>query len=469
MSIKTALSRLQQIPEIQSRYNVFTYVNERASSQLESIDKNTTADKPLNYTLAAIKDNIATKNMPSTCASKILDGYMSPFDATVVSLLLEAGTVIAGKANMDEFGMGSAGIHSHFGPTFNPLFDHKDRVIAGGSSSGSAAAVASGVVDFALGTDTGGSVRLPASYTSTFGFKPSYGRLSRHGVISYAQSLDTVGVFANDLSMIDRVFSLLDKHDKKDPTSLSEELRHKFTSLTTKRKTLRIGIPEESSQESVPAEFRAAMTAIIKRLMKKGHEVYPVSIPSVKNALSIYYTLSPAEAVSNLSRYDGVRYGYRAESDVEDGTLFTPTRSAFGPEVQNRIILGNYNLCSESFKNNYIKAQKLRVQLINDFDRAFRFPNVLSGNSVNKDGVDIMLSLTSTSFPTTYDEVVSEENKNPLNTYINDIFTMPMSLCGLPTMTVPAGHAFGIQVFSQHGNDYELLDACSEIDALVNS
>ncbi|CDO91950.1 unnamed protein product [Kluyveromyces dobzhanskii CBS 2104] len=469
MSIKAALSKVQRIPEVQTHYNVFNYVNEMASSQLKSIEKRNASSKPLAYTVAAVKDNIVTKDMPSTCSSKILDGYMSPFDATVVSLLLEAGTVIAGKANMDEFGMGSAGIHSYFGPTFNPLFKPEDQIVTGGSSSGSAAAVAAGVVDFALGTDTGGSVRLPASYTSTFGFKPSYGRLSRHGVISYAQSLDTVGIFANDLATMNKVFSILDKYDEKDPTSLSEELRHNFRSLATKKKSLKIGIPEEFSQESVPAEFRATMTRIIKHLMNYGHEVYPVSIPSVKNALSIYYTLSPSEAVSNLSRYDGLRYGYRAESDIENGTLFTPTRSAFGPEVQNRIILGNYNLCSESFKNNYIKAQKLRVQLINDFDSAFRFPNVLSGNTVNKDGVDIMLSLTSTSFPGNYDEVVNKENDNPLNTYINDIFTMPMSLCGLPTMTVPAGNAFGIQAFSQHGNDYELLDACYEINALVNS
>lgn len=460
MSLRNALTKLHRIPEVQNQYNVFTHINENAANQIKNIEL---SDKPLSYTVAGIKDNIVTKDMPTTCGSKILEGYKSPFDATVVSLLLEAGTVIAGKTNMDEFGMGSAGVHSHFGPTFNPLFDAKDRIIAGGSSSGSAAAVAADTVDFSLGTDTGGSVRLPASYTSVYGFKPSYGRISRYGVISYAQSLDTVGIMAKDIDIVKKVFTILDKHDKKDPTSLSEEVRHKFEQLSSKKKKLRIGVPEEFSQESIPQEFKSKLAGIIKNLIARGHEVYPVSIPSVKHALSIYYTLSPAEAVSNLSRFDGIRYGYRADSDIEDGVLFTPTRSAFGPEVQNRIILGNYNLCSEAFKNNYIKAQRLRVQLINDFDCAFRFPNCLSNNSVNHEGVDIMLAPTSTSLPTTYEEVLSKEEKSPLNTYINDVFTMPISLSGLPAISIPVGHAFGIQAFSQHGNDGELLDAVSEI------
>lgn len=463
MSLRTALLNLQRIPDVQSRYNIFSHINEAASADLEVSNSST---GQLRNMLAAIKDNIVTKDMPTTCGSKILEGYMSPFDATVVSLLKNSGVVVAGKANMDEFGMGSGGVHSHFGPTFNPLFNHEDKVIAGGSSSGSAAAVASGVVDFALGTDTGGSIRLPASYTSTYGFKPSYGRVSRYGVISYAQSLDTVGILANDLETVQKVFSVIDKYDSKDPTSLSDEVRESFEKNNQKKKILRIGIPEEFNQKNIPSEFTAEFAKIIKRLMSNGHEVYPVSVPSVKNALSIYYTLSPAEAVSNLSRYDGIRYGFRADTDLENGTLFTPTRSTFGSEVQNRIILGNYNLCSESFQNNYIKAQRLRVQLINDFDNVFRPRNILSSNAHNEDGVDIMLSLTSTSLPQDYDTFISKENENPLNSYVNDIFTMPMSLCGLPTMNLPVGRAFGIQIFSQHGNDKELLDACAEFSTL---
>lgn len=456
MSIKAALKRLSRLPSAQERFNIFTSISLNVNNELE------TSSGPLKGLLFGIKDNIVTKDMPTTCGSKILLDYKSPFDATVVDLLKKAGAVAVGKTNLDEFGMGSGGVHSHFGPTFNPLY--KDgNFIAGGSSSGSAAAVAADVVDFSLGTDTGGSVRLPAAYTSILGFKPSYGRISRHGVVAYAQSLDTVGIMSKDLNVLQRVFRVLDKYDPKDPTSLNNSLRSEASKHLVHRNTLKIGVPMEMNQDVVPFEIRQALLKVIESLMAAGHEILPVSLPSVKNALPIYYTLAPAEAVSNLARYDGIRYGYRDEKqDIEDGTLFVPTRRNFGSEVQNRIVLGNYNLCSGSFKNNYIKAQKLRVELINQFDDVFRLPNILTGNEGNPNGVDMLLSLASMSLPISVQDYKSKDMRNPLHSYINDIFTMPMSLAGLPTLTIPAGNnmkGIGVQLSGQYGSDQSILNA----------
>lgn len=204
------------------------------------------------------------------------------------------------------------------------------------------------------------------------------------------------------------------------------------------KKLLKIGIVKEFNHESLPTEFHELYSSFLKKLVNSGHEIYPVSIPSVKNSLPIYYTLSPAEAASNLSRYDGIRYGYRnSKLDIKDGVLFAPTRSKFGIEVKNRIILGNYNLCSDAFKNNFIKAEKLRVNLIDEFDRIFRFPNVLTDSKGNPEGLDILLVPTSSKLPETIKNFQEQESKSPANSYINDVFTVPMSLAGLPTLSRP--------------------------------
>lgn len=463
MSLKSAISKIRSIPDLQAKYNIFINVDKDAEIKLK---RNTSSNCPLSNLIVGIKDNIVTNDMETTCASEILEGYVSPYDASCVQKLRNSGATIVGKTNLDEFGMGSGGVHSHFGPVINPLFPQM-KMVAGGSSSGSAAAVAAEAVDFALGTDTGGSVRLPAAYTSVLGFKPSYGRISRHGVIAYAQSLDTVGILAKDITILKKVFSVLDEYDPKDPTSLSVDLRRKSCNDCESKTTYRIGIPEEFIQNSVPSEIKAAFLKFVDRLMSNGHEIYPISIPSAKDALPIYYTLSPAEAVSNLSRYDGVRYGKRhGTKDIADGTMFTPTRSKFGKEVQNRIILGNYNLCSETFKNNYVKALKLRVKLINDFDKVFRAPNLLSTSKGNENGVDFILSLTATNFPSTIESFESADRSSPTNEYINDVFTMPMSLAGLPTLSLPPqqNRPIGIQLTGQFADDKSVLDFVSNLD-----
>lgn len=462
MSLKTALSRIRSIPELQKRYNIFINIDRSAEKQLvDNADK----ELPLSHLVAGIKDNIVTKDLPTTCASKILETYQSPYDATCVRRLREAGVVIAGKTNLDEFGMGSGGIHSHFGPVLNPLYP-STKVTAGGSSSGSAAAVAAGAVDFALGTDTGGSVRLPAAFNAVLGFKPSYGRISRYGVVAYAQSLDTVGILSKELPVLRKVYNVLNEFDSKDPTSLSNDLRKKADNLFKEKGKLRIGIPHEFLQTSISADYKNLFFGFIEELMDMGHEFYPVTIPSVKDSLPIYYTLSPAEAVSNLSRYDGIRYGTRADTtDIENGTLFAPTRANFGREVQDRIILGNYNLCSETFKNNYVKAQKLRVGLMNDFDEIFRGPNIISNSKGNDSGVDLIISLTATGPPSTIESFTSAENSSPTNEYLNDVFTMPMSLAGLPTLSIPLGNdvPLGVQVTAQFAGDETVLNFADRI------
>lgn len=462
MTSKVALRRIQSIPELQKKYNIFTYID---CSAAEKVIHNESSTLQLANLTAGIKDNIVTKDMPTTCASKMLLDYMSPFDATCVKLLRDAGALLIGKTNLDEFGMGSAGTHSYFGPVKNPLFQDED-IVAGGSSSGSAAAVAAGATDFALGTDTGGSVRLPAAYTSILGFKPSYGRISRYGVIAYAQSLDTVGILAKEFSILKKVFQVLDKYDEKDPTSLSNDLRTHLHTLHEPKATLKIGIPKEFVQGSLSKEVVKPLFSFLEKLLQQGHELYPVSIPSMKFSLPIYFTLSPAEAASNLARFDGIRYGTRSKKgDLENGTLFGPTRSSFGKVVQERLILGNYNLCSEAFKDSYIKAQKLRVKLIDEFDKIFNFPNLLTGSKGNENGLDLILALTNDARPKSIAYYNEAKARSPTNEYKNDIFVTPMSLAGLPAISLPLEKQLpmGIQLVGQYGNDMTVLDACSLI------
>ncbi|CDH10739.1 related to Glutamyl-tRNA(Gln) amidotransferase subunit A, mitochondrial [Zygosaccharomyces bailii ISA1307] len=465
MTSKIALRRIQSIPELQKKYNIFTYIDHSAADKI-IYDKN--ADLQLANLTAGIKDNIVTQDMPTTCASKILLDYMSPFDATCVKLLRDAGALLVGKTNLDEFGMGSTGTHSFFGPVKNPLFDNQD-IVAGGSSSGSAAAVAADATDFALGTDTGGSVRLPAAYTSILGFKPSYGRISRYGVIAYAQSLDTVGIMAKEFSVLRKVFDVLDKYDEKDPTSLSNDLRAEISALHTQKSTYRIGIPKEFFQGSLSKEVVKPLSNFLDKLLRQGHELYPVSAPSMKFSLPIYFTLSPAEATSNLARFDGIRYGTRSEKgDYENETLFAPTRSFFGNVVQDRLILGNYTLCSETFKDSYIKAQKLRVKLIDEFDKIFKFPNLLTGSKGHQNGLDLILALTNDAWPKPIDYFNETRTRSPTNEYKNDVFVTPMSLAGLPAVSFPLerGVPIGVQLAGQYGDDSTVLDACS---LLVNN
>ncbi|EMC93063.1 hypothetical protein BAUCODRAFT_37981, partial [Baudoinia panamericana UAMH 10762] len=428
----------------------------------------------------AVKDNIVAKDLPTTAASKILSGYQSPFDATVVRLLREHGASITSKTNLDEFGMGSHSQHSAHGAVLSPFSRGGVPLSPGGSSGGSAVTVASGDCWAALGTDTGGSVRLPAAYTGVVGFKPSYGLLSRWGVIQYANSLDTVGILAGNVGVVREVFGVLDVYDAMDPTSLSSSTRRRVAlNAGMRTETLRIGIPVEYNIQELSPTVRGAYVRALQHLRSVGHTLHPVSLPSTRQALSTYYVLAPAEASSNLAKYDGIRYGHRTfgpDARPKEGLpLYTPTRGeGFGDEVKRRILLGAYTLSSGAIDNYFIQAQKVRRLVQRDFDKAFSLRNPLldapttteSGDEIA--GVDVLITPTAPTLPPTVEEV---RRQSPVESYMNDVFTVPASLAGLPAVSVPvrlsdeerAGmeetdvRSVGLQVIGQFGDDERVL------------
>lgn len=409
---------------------------------------------------AAVKDNFVTTKEPTTSGSEMLRTYMSPFDATTVSLIEASGAKVVGKTNMDEFGMGSSNTNSAFGSVVNPMFP--ENHISGGSSGGSAAAVALREADFALGTDTGGSVRLPASYCGVHGFKPTYGRISRWGVIAYAQSLDTVGIFARDLDTVRSVFDVLDVADSKDPTCFDASIRHQISHQKNLQSSKVIGVPEEFVVAEMTEEAKDAWNLALCALVDEGYEIRYISIPTIKKLLLAYYTIATAEAASNLSRYEGIRYGYSISS--EETVSMTPfdivsknRSTAFGSEVQRRIILGNYTLSSDS-GNHYLRATHVRKNLVAEFNKVFSMPNVLFDNEVyNRDGCCALLCPTAVSPAPSLAEYTQETNENFLNAYINDILTVPASLAGLPSISIPYYSRQGIQIMGQFGDDETVL------------
>ncbi|GEQ67311.1 hypothetical protein JCM33374_g975 [Metschnikowia sp. JCM 33374] len=441
---------------------------------------------PLGCTTFAAKDNIATTLEPTTCGSKILGNYTSPFQATVVTQLESAGSVLVGKANMDEFGMGSSTTFSSHGPTLNPRFSEKR--IAGGSSGGSAAAVAAGLADYALGTDTGGSVRQPASYCGVVGFKPSYGRISRYGVVAYAQGLDCVGILGKNVQLTRTVFGVLDQHDEKDITSMAQVTREQISQKqrrSTQTRKFSIGIPQEFLLDEVHPETLSILASLLGKLIQQGHSVHPVSISAIGNSLSAYYTLATAEAASNLSRFDGIRYGNgvfaeKAEANVESKdsqgkadanaqNLIIQNRTHnLGSEVQRRIILGNYTLSSEA-GDNYVRATQHRKKLVQEFDQVFAFPNYLWGDAVATGGVcDVLIGPTAFGKAPTFEEYQEQQKETFLNEYLNDIFTVPASMAGLPAVSVPYGHGdCGVQVMGQYGDDATVLEVAELIETIT--
>ena len=439
----------------------------------------------------AVKDNIATADFPTQCASGILSSHPSPFEATIVKQLRARGAVVVGKTNMDEFGMGSHSVNSVHGPVRNPLWPNDDEPrSAGGSSGGSAVAVRVGDADVALGTDTGGSVRIPAAYTGCVGYKPSYGMLSRFGVVPYANSLDTVGLIAMDVPSVRRITfdtGLFNEHDPNDPTSLSLATRQRCTDAMPRDlpelSKLTIGIPVEYNLEELDPLIRATWIAAAEKLESLGARIVPVSLPSTKEALCAYYLLAQAEASSNLSKYDGVRYGVRKEgSDASGETLYSETRGAgFGAEVKRRILLGTYSLSSEAMDNYFIQAQKVRRLVQQDLDKVFRLANPLyepkqfdlsdmpeTTALQDKHGppqVDFLLSSTTPTLPPKLSHV---QHQRSVEAYTNDVFTVPASLAGLPAVSVPApveGSRLpaGLQLIGQYWDDLRMLKLAEKL------
>ncbi len=385
---------------------------------------------PLTGVAVAVKDNLVTTDLPTTCGSRLLEGYRSPFDATVVRRLREAGALIVGKTNLDEFGMGSSTENSAFGPTLNP----RDRSrVPGGSSGGSAAAVAAGYVHMALGSDTGGSVRQPAALCGVVGIKPTYGRVSRYGLVAFASSLDQVGTFGRSVGDAARLLEAVAGYDPRDATSVDTPVPAFSEATGAGVEGLVVGVPEEFFPDDLDDDVRARMDDAIDGLRNAGAEIRRVSLPSSDLAIPCYYVIAPAEASSNLSRFDGVRFGRRAAADDMDGMVQATRGDGFGPEVKRRIMLGTYALSAGYYDQYYGAAQRARRRIRADLARVF------------DSGVDVLFTPTTPApaFP------LGERVLDPLKMYLSDVFTVTANLAGVPAMSVPVGEVDGLPVGGQ--------------------
>ena len=374
----------------------------------------------------AVKDNICIKGMRTTCASKILENFVSPYDATVVEKLKAADAVFLGKTNLDEFAMGSSTENSYFGPTRNP---HDPERVPGGSSGGSAAALAAGEAVLALGSDTGGSIRQPASFCGVVGLKPTYGRVSRYGLVAFASSLDQIGPMAKNVKDTALLLNVISGYDPRDSTSAPVEVPDFTKALDEGIEGIRIGLPREYFAEGLEDEVREKVLEAVDILKGEGAEVVEVSLPHTKYAIATYYIVAPAEASSNLARYDGVKYGFRAEGrDLYE--MYCNTRSqGFGEEVKRRIMLGTYTLSAGYYEAYYLKALKVRTLIKQDFEEAF-------------ETCDLLATPTSPTVAFRLGEKVAD----PLTMYLSDVYTVSVNLAGLPGISVPCGSSDGLPV-----------------------
>jgi len=388
----------------------------------------------------AVKDNISTAGIQTTCGSRILEGYIPPYDAHAVELLRREGAAIVGKTNMDEFGMGSTTETSAFGPTKNPVDTER---VPGGSSGGSAAAVAAGLVPMALGTDTGGSIRCPAAFCGIVGLKPTYGRVSRYGLVAYANSLEQIGPMARTVEDASRLMSVIAKYDPRDSTMLDRPYDHQPSADIA---GLRIGIPEEYFGEGVDPRIAETVRDAIGVLENLGADTVPVSIPGMQYALAAYYVICTGEASSNLARFDGVRYGPAVDTRKTWHEAYQELRQAnFGTEVRRRVMLGTFALSAGYAGRYYAKAQVARRNIRQDFERALRDADVIAGPTM----------------PTVAFRL--GEKTDPLSLYLADILTAPANLAGIPAISVPCGRVdglpVGLQLMGRQFEDERVVDA----------
>ncbi|MEE8410060.1 MAG: Asp-tRNA(Asn)/Glu-tRNA(Gln) amidotransferase subunit GatA [Myxococcota bacterium] len=379
-----------------------------------------TASNALDGVPVALKDIFMTEDLPTTCGSKILEGFLAPYDGTAVARLKDAGAILVAKLSMDEFAMGSSSEHCAFGPVRNPW---NAEYVPGGSSGGSAVAVATGAAFGALGTDTGGSIRQPAAFCGVVGLKPTYGRVSRYGVIAFASSLDQVGPLSKDVTDCALLLQIVAGHDPRDSTSAEADVPDYLESLEKGVDGLRLGVPKEYFVDGVDADVRAAVQEALDTYRKLGAEVIEVSLPHTEYAVATYYLIATAEASSNLARYDGVRYGQRQDSGQGLADMYRATRGAgFGAEVKRRIMLGTYALSAGYYDAYYLRAQKVRTLIRRDFTVAF-------------EKVDALVTPTT---PTTAFRL-GENLDDPIKMYLADIFTVSCNLAGLPGLSLPCG------------------------------
>lgn len=430
--------------ELQPALNAYITFNDDAERAADEADRRIAQGgdiSPLCGIPVAVKDNISTKGLRTTCASKMLENYIPPYSASAVEFFESAGTVIVGKTNMDEFAMGSASDTGIFGAVRNPV---NTNYSAGGSSGGSAAAVAGGGAVLALGSDTGGSVRQPASFCGAVGFCPSYGAVSRYGLIAFASSLDRIGTIGRNVRDVEMLHNIINAADPKDVTQFSKKFSEKSSGISS---GLRIGIPKELFGGCVSDEVRTAVYNAVKLLESSGAVIKEISLPSVSAAVKAYYIISSAEASSNLARYDGARYGYRAENCSTPTEMFRKSRTeSFGDEVKRRILLGTFVLSEGCYDKYYKRAAALRQKLCGEFDDVFADYDIIAAPVYPEAGI------------------LLGAEKKPSETYAADICTVPSSIAGLPAISVPCGKAesglpIGLQLIGRRYADENVLGA----------
>lgn len=442
-------SYLKRINEKEKDVQAFvTVTDENAKSKAKEIEDKKAKGENLGKLAGipiGIKDNMCIKGVKTTCSSRMLENFVAPYDATVIKNIKNENMISLGKLNMDEFAMGGSTEYSYFHPTYNPW---NLNTVPGGSSGGSAAAVAADLVPWALGSDTGGSIRQPASLCGVVGLKPTYGLVSRYGLVAFASSLDQIGPITKDVEDSAILLNILAGHDEKDSTSMNLEKKDYTKSLVKDIKGLKIGLPKEFLGEGINEEVKQAVLEAAKTFEKLGATVEECTLDVGKEALATYYIIACAEASSNLGRFDGIRYGYRAEKFDNLREIYINSRTeGFGPEVKRRIILGTYVLSSGYYDAYYKKAQKVRTVIRNEYQKLF-------------EKYDIILTPTSP----TIAFGIGEKSNNPLEMYLADICTVPVNIAGLPGMSLPAavdskGMPIGIQLIAKHFDEETIFRA----------
>ena len=433
-----------------------TYITdnfEAALKNAENFDRKPNFDKKLAGIPIAVKDLFCTKNVRTTAGSKILNNFVPPYESTVTQNLWDNGAILLGKLNCDEFAMGSSNETSFFGNVQNPI---GENLVPGGSSGGSASALAAKLTPTTIGTDTGGSIRQPASFTGTVGLKPTYGSCSRYGIVAFASSLDQAGPMTKDVRDCSLLLEVMSSYDTKDSTSINFKRNSYFKDLKESIKRKKIGIPKEYRIDGMPKEIEDLWQKGISYVKNSGAEIIDISLPNTSYALPAYYIVAPAEASSNLARYDGVKYGFRSKGkNLID--MYEKTRSeGFGSEVKRRIMIGTYVLSSGYYDAYYLKAQKVRQLIKNDFDEAYK-------------KVDAILtpSTPSSAFK------IDEKTNDPVSMYLNDIFTVPVNLAGLPAISIPAGidkkgYPLGLQIIGKAFDEQNILNIAYSMEKQIN-
>jgi aspartyl-tRNA(Asn)/glutamyl-tRNA(Gln) amidotransferase subunit A len=450
--VSEALTRIEEHERGPERLNAFlAWDAEQAHAAAERVDRE--PGGALAGVPVAIKDNICTLEYPTTCGSRILEHYRSPFEASAIRRLKAAGAIIIGKTNLDEFAMGSSTEHSAFGPTRNPY----DRTrVPGGSSGGSAAAVAAGLVPAALGSETGGSVRQPAAFCGVVGIKPSYGRVSRYGLVAFASSLDNIGTFGRTVRDASLLLETISGHDALDSTSAPRTPPDFTQALRGELDGLVVGVPHEYFPRELDPAVDALCRRALDRLADAGATIRHVSLPHSRFAIPAYYVIAPAEASANLARYDGVRYGPRAEAVETTIDVYERTRSiGFGPEVKRRIMLGTYALSAGYYDEYYGQAQRVRALITEDFRKVF------------DSGVDVLFTPTTPSVAFR----IGEKSNDPYEMYLSDIFTVTANLASIPAISVPIGAIEGLPVGGQfladRWNEAVMIQAAAGLERLL--